>query len=141
MDQPIDHSLAVREAVVAHLKANAALILLVSANSIHGEQPPAGEKLKWPFIRYGLPISGPWAATGWRGSTHRVTLHAFSHGPFTDAINKISAAVVNAMQGLVLPTLDLVDLQWVGTQVVRDTDEANAYHAICEFDLIAVLSV
>lgn len=135
-EQPIDHALLVRQGVVAHLKAYAPLTGLVSAARICGEEPPA--KIDWPFIRYGFPITTPYVATRMQGSAHRVTLHAFAHGPFTDSVLKIAAAIVKGMQSLTLETLDLVDLQWVGTNVIRDTDEANGYHAVCDFDLVAV---
>lgn len=131
---PTDYSLEVRKQVVAHLKGYAPLTDLVSAARIYGEQPPADPD--WPFIRYGLGIAGPYEATGpLEGSTHRVTLHAFSHGPYTDAIHAIARQVVAAMYTF-QPVQSLLDMQWAGTQILRDTDEANAYHAVIEFDLV-----
>lgn len=131
---PTDYSLEVRKQVVAHLKGYAPLTDLVSAGRIYGEQPPADPD--WPFIRYGLGIAGPYEATGpLEGSTHRVTLHAFSHGPYTDAIHAIARQVVAAMYTF-QPVQSLLDMQWAGTQILRDTDEANAYHAVIEFDLV-----
>jgi hypothetical protein len=32
-------------------------------------------------------------------------------------------------------TESVIDMQWVGTQVLRDTDDADAYHAVTEFDV------
>ena len=131
---PQDYSLEVRKQIVAHLIATPALTALVSAARIYGEQPPADPD--WPFIRYGLGIAGPYEATGpLEGSTHRVTLHAFSHGPYTDAIHAIARQVVAAMYAF-QPVQSLLDMQWAGTQILRDTDEANAYHAVIEFDLV-----
>ena len=131
---PRDYSLELRQRTVATLKAYAPLTALVSAGSIYGEQPPAAPA--WPFIRYGLAIAGAWEATGQLdGSTHRVTLHAFSHGPYTDAVQRIAAEVVAAMDTLTMADESVIDLQWVGTQVLRDTDEADAYHAVIEFDV------
>ena len=34
------------------------------------------------------------------------------------------------------PVQSLIDMQWVGTQVFRDTDEADGYHAAVEFDVV-----
>lgn len=131
---PTDYSLTLRKRVVATLSGYEPLTALVSATSIYGEQPKATPR--WPFIRYGLGIAAPWEATGQLdGSTHRVTLHAFSHGPFTDAIHGISAQVVDAMGTLTLADESLIDMQWIGTQILRDTDEADAYHAVIEFDV------
>lgn len=130
---PRDYSLELRQRTVATLKAYAPLTALVSAGSIYGEQTPAG--VQWPFIRYGLSIAGAWEATGQLdGSTHRVTLHAFSHGPYTVAIYRIAAEAVAAMDTLTM-TESVIDLQWVGTQVLRDTDEADDYHAVIEIDV------
>ena len=131
---PTDYSLELRKQVVAHLIATPALTALVSAARIYGEQPPADPV--WPFIRYGLAVSGPYEATGpLDGSTHRVTLHAFSHGPYTDAVHAIAKQIVAAMGALVL-VQSLIDMQWVGTQVFRDTDEADGYHAAVDFDVV-----
>jgi hypothetical protein len=138
VDRPVDHSLIVRKAVVAHLKADAALAALVSPGSIYGEEPPP--KPDWPFVRYGFPVVGGYVATGKQGSVLRITLHAFAHGPFTDAIYKIAAAITEAMESFSIPALDLVDRQWLATNVVRDSDDANGYHAICEFTVTPVLS-
>jgi hypothetical protein len=131
---PRDYSLELRKRVVAHLKGYGPLIALVSAARIDGERVVAN--IEWPFIRYGLGIAGAWEATGQLdGSTHRVTLHAFSHGPYTDAIHQISREVVAAMDTLTM-TESLIDMQWVGTQILRDTDEADDYHAVIEFDVV-----
>lgn len=134
-----DYSLDVRQAVVSHLKGDAVLTSLVSAKSIYGEQP--GAQPKWPFIRYGFPITTSYEATCWSGSSHRVTIHAFARGPYTDAVLKIAAAVVDSMQrDIPSGLLDITDCQWSGTNVIRDTDEADAYHAVIDFDLTIVSS-
>jgi len=131
---PQDYSLELRKQVVAHLRAWPTLTALVSASRIYGEQPPADPT--WPFIRYGLAVSGPYEATGpLEGSTHRVTLHAFVHGPYTDDCHRVATEIVAAMQGLTLMQ-SLIDMQWVGTQVFRDTDEADGYHAAVDFDVV-----
>lgn len=128
-----DYSLEVRKQIVAHLKGFGPLTALVSASSIDGEQPAA--KAPWPRVQYGLVITGPYEATGpLSGSTHRVTLHAFAHGPYTTDILRIAKQVVAGMKALTLFE-SLIDNQWVGTQILRDTDEADAYHAVIEFDL------
>jgi hypothetical protein len=131
---PTDYSLELRKQVVAHLIATPALTALVSASRIYGEQPPADPV--WPFIRYGLAVSGPYEATGpLSGSAHRVTIHAFAHGPYTDAVLNIAKQIVAAMYTF-QPVQSLIDMQWVGTQVFRDTDEADGYHAAVEFDVV-----
>ncbi len=136
--RPIDFSLPIRQAVVAHLKADAPLTNLVAADHIYGEQPK-GEP-QWPFIRIGFQTPSPWMATRLSGSSNAFSIDAFSKGPFTDRIYEIAAAVVAAMQNLTIPTLDLRDLQWTGTNYLRDTDEANAYHAVIGYSLIATIT-
>lgn len=131
---PTDNTLAVRKAVVRHLKNDADLTALVSSASIYGEEPPS--ELKWPFIRLGFIITSPFEAQGWDGSEHRLTIHAFCHGPFTDATIRVNAAIVDAMKSFQVPELGIVDLQWRGSEIVRDTDEASAFHGINQFDYI-----
>lgn len=135
MDQPIDFSLPVRQAVVAHLKSYAPLTALVSAARIWGEQPKGDPE--WPFIKLGFQISTPWMATRLSGSGHMFSIDAFVRGPFTDDAYKVAAAIVAGMQTLTIPTLDLRDLQWTGTTPLREGDEANDYHMVIGYSLIA----
>lgn len=129
---PVDYSLEVRKAVVAHLVADEGVTALVSAEKIWGEEIKGAPS--WPFIKLGFIITTPFEATDWDGSAHRVTVHAFSKGPFTDAVAQINKAVVAAMDTVAVPGLGTVDLQWRSTDVVRDTDESSAYHGINQFD-------
>lgn len=133
--EALDLSLPVRQGVVAHLKTKQLLTSKVAASSIYGEQPK-GEP-KWPFIRIGFQAPAPWMATGLSGTASTFSIDAFSKGPFTDAIYEIAAAVVDAMKDFKLAGYDLRDLQWTGTNYLRDTDEAGAYHAVIGYYLIA----
>lgn len=134
----IDFSLLVRQGVVAHLKASQIVTDRVAAAHIWGEQPK-GEPV-WPFIRLGFQTPTPWMATGLSGMGSSFSIDAFSKGPFTDAIYEIAAAVVEAMRDFKIATLDLRDLQWTGTNYLRDTDEAGAYHAVIGYNLIATVT-
>lgn len=136
--RPIDFSLPIRKAVVAHLREDGPLTAMVAADHIHGEQPK-GDPV-WPFIRLGFQTPSPWMATRLSGSSNAFSIDAFSKGPYTDRIYEIAAAVVAAMQGFSIPTLDLRDLQWTGTVYLRDTDEAGAYHAVIGYSLIATIT-
>lgn len=127
-----DFSLELRRQVVTWLKGYAPLTALVSADHIHGEQPKA--EPVWPFIRVGLPESEPYEAQGLDGSSHRFTLHTFSKGPFTDSILLINKQVLNAMDALELDQY-VVEREHRGTNTIRDTDEAGAYHSIIRFDI------
>lgn len=132
----IDHWLTVRKAWVAHLITLQPIAGLVPTAKIWGENPPA--EIAWPFIRIGMEITTPFLATGWSGSSHRLTTHAFDKSGDTNNISRIAAAIVEAGHTFSIATLDLVDWQWVNTNVIRDTDEKSAWHAIIDFDLIAV---
>ncbi len=129
-----DHSLLLRKGIVNHLKANATLVALVPSARIYGEQPPA--EPAWPFIRYGLPSVTPDRFDCYEGGTHAVTIHAFANGPYTDSILTIRAAIIAALDdasiaitgdaGVTLIRHDLSNL-------IRDTEEAGAYHDIHQF--------
>ena len=133
--EALDLSLPVRQGSVAHLKSKPVLTSKVAAGHIHGEQPK-GDPV-WPFIRIGFQTPAPWMATGLSGMASAFSIDAFSKGPFTDAIYEIAAAVVDAMKDFKLAGYDLRDLQWTGTNYLRDTDEVGAYHAVIGYSLIA----
>lgn len=131
---PADNWLETRKATVAALTAAAPIANLVPAHKIWGEVPPAN--IGWPFIRIGFPITTPFEATGWDGSQHRLTVHCFAKGEDTGDVSKIAKAVAAIVQGLVMPdALAIIDLQWTSTVLMRDTDEANAFHAAVQFDI------
>lgn len=134
---PIYNWLPVREAWVTALKAHEPLTSLVSASRIFGER--VDPKETWPFIRVGLPITTPYSATGQRGATHRFSTHVFAKGPFTDSISRMCDGVIQAVNGLTIDTLDIVNQQLVLVQLLPDV-EADHYHAVIDFELTAVLS-
>jgi hypothetical protein len=135
MARPIDLSLPVRESVIVCLKAYAPLTAVLAVARIY-DDPPANPT--WPFIRYGFPIVTPYEASGLGGVQVRVTLHAFVHGPRTNSIYAVTGHIVDAMRDLTLDGLHLLQNEWLATNLVRDTEEKDGYHGICEFDLIAV---
>lgn len=129
----LDHALSLRKAVVKHLLADAAVRALVN-DRVYGEEAPA--KPQWPFVRYGLPIDGLYEASGWDGKEHDLTLHAFARGPGMDDCSTLATAIQTAMSedsGLPLVGIGLVGITFLRTQIVRDSDEKGAYHAIIQF--------
>lgn len=135
-----DHSLALREAIVAYLRAAPQVAAIVDAR-VYGEQPPAVPE--WPFIRYGLPTMEAYEASGWAGATHDVVLHCFAKGPGMDAVGVLNKAVVDVLDGVdVAPAGTMaVQFEWQSTQVIRDTDEAGAYHGIVSFTVTTAETV
>lgn len=131
---PTDYSLEVRQSIVAHLAGYAPLTSLVSAARIYGEEPPTDPV--WPFIRYGLDLNGPFEATGWDGSKHDVTIHAFARGPYADAGQKIAKQVVEAMKTWSGPSgTGIVTAEWQDTIPLRDSppEEKSRYHFVIRF--------
>lgn len=129
----IDHSLQMRRAMVAKLRADAPLLALVPAARIFGEETPSSPV--WPFIRYGFSPVTTFETSCGRGSEHDIVLHVFALGPGTDETAEICAAVVAALSDSALPIdpIQLQSLDWVRTEIIRDTDEASAYHGILTF--------
>jgi hypothetical protein len=132
---PTDYGLEVRQSIITHLQGYVPLTALVSASRIFGEY--AGATPTWPFIRYGLPDDAPFEATGWDGSEHAVTIHAFVNGdPGGDQVRRVAKQVVAAMQTWTGPTgLGIVTAEWERTNVLRDSpqQEENKYHAAILF--------
>ncbi|RIJ15948.1 DUF3168 domain-containing protein [Henriciella mobilis] len=134
---PADHSLQLRQAVVAHLRSVPAVTAIVAANRIYGRRVP--DNPTWPFIRYGVPDTRPYEATGQGGSDSAITVHAFARGPDEGACATLAAAIVEALSADQLPLesgLGLVSLDWQRTQVLEDGDESTDYHAIIEFSVV-----
>lgn len=129
-----DHSLILRRGIIAYLKANVGLVALVPASHIYGEQPPA--KPTWPFIRFGLANVTMGRFNCYSGGDHGFAIHAFSMGPGTDEIYRIRAAIISAMDDASIP-LDgdagVTLLRHDISNLIRDTDEADAYHDIHQF--------
>ncbi|PZR88356.1 MAG: DUF3168 domain-containing protein [Stutzerimonas stutzeri] len=132
---PIDHSIPLREAVVSALRAAPAVSAIVSAR-VYGEKPPSTPT--WPFVRYGLPIVSQYEATELDGGEHNVTIHAFTKGGSSNAVGALSAAIASALtdEALDLGAIELIDCQWLGSQIIRDTAEAEAWHGIIRFRVI-----
>ena len=132
-----DLSLAVRQAIVAALEDAPAVTAIVPAERIYAIQPP-GEPV-WPFIRYGLVTTQPFRASGMDGTRLAVSLHGFAHGPQEDGAAALGAAIAAVLdgpdgRGLVL-ALDadppaVTHLAWAGSRILRDGDEAGAYHVV-----------
>lgn len=136
----IDLTGPLKDAIVSHMKKSAGVVALVPVARIYAMTPPSG--VKWPFIRYGSPITTGWGATCWDGGITRVTLHTFAETTNThageDRAMQIAAAIVAAMNDFAPDNLGLIDNEYLQTQCIRDTDEADRWHAWCEFNITVV---
>lgn len=120
--------------MVAYYRSDAALTALVAASSIYGEQPTAAPA--WPFVRYGTATVVPDRAAGLDGSRIIVSVSAFAHGPGADAaaaigaqLAKLEEAEINTEAG------DRLNIYWTGSQLFRDTEEADAWHSLQSFEI------
>jgi len=128
-----DNSLRVRREVVAHLKTFAPLTALVAAAHIHGERVPADPV--WPYLRYAATTL-PYDASCWSGSTHLVSIHAYSNGPYTDSILQIGAQIVEAMKQFE-PDGE-IEVEWannIGPFNDSPSGETSKYHLVTQFNV------
>lgn len=136
----IDFSQPLKAAIVDHLASSAVVLALVPAAQNFAMTPPA--KPKWPFTRYGSPITSPFEASCWDGSSTRVSLHAFAETTATyageDMALHIAAAMVEAMKTFQPDGLGVIECEWLQTLCVRDSDEADKWHSIAEFQVTVV---
>lgn len=135
-----DTSLPLRQAVIETLRADTALIALgepaLSDDRIYGMRAPS--KLTWPFVRYGAVDSLPYKSQCTDGAVIGFTVHSFSKADFEDECAGINAALVTALDGRSID-LDadfeaMAHIRWVGSQIIPDAAEANAWHGVNRFE-------
>ncbi|MFC6487365.1 DUF3168 domain-containing protein [Nitratireductor sp. GCM10026969] len=135
-----DITRALKYSVILHLAADGALTAVVPAERIRALQVPS--QIRWPFIRYGSPITTGFEATCWSGASNRVTLHAFAEtsnaGAGEDIALDICALIVDRMKIFAPADLRLIENEWLSTDIVRDGDEADRWHAFSQFTITAV---
>jgi hypothetical protein len=136
-----DSSLALRKAIITHLRADADVTALVPAERIYPPKTPADPV--WPFIRYGVPTKLPERASCMDGSRILLTVHAFSQEPSEDEAVQIGAALAASLdgedgKGLVL---DLsgnysarATITYTGGQTLQDPEVAGAWHEVVNFE-------
>lgn len=132
---PTDLSLEIRRAIVAHLRADAAVTALVPADRIYGEWPTVTDP-DWPFIRMGYADASAFEATGWSGSGIAFVIDVFADGPGTDAIQTIAKRVQRSMEAFE-PLSVASWSEWRRTNVMPDV-VAGRLHAVMAFDIVAV---
>ena len=116
---------------------------LIPAASIYPGVVPTGRT--FPFSRYGSPQTTPFRLSGLNSSATRFALHGFT-GPLKqgqavietaeDRAWKIAAAFKAVLDGAVLPVAGGMHatLAWLDTTCLIDRDEADAWHAVVNFD-------
>jgi hypothetical protein len=126
-----DHSLELRKALVALLRANAGVVGLVPAARIYGERPKDKDPV-WPYILIGVVIAGPHSPSGVNGSDASLAIHCFAPGPTADAAYRINKAVVAAVDekrldlgGVAIPRVAVAS-----TQVIPDAGSPKDWHGL-----------
>lgn len=127
----VDLTLSLRQAIVMHLRADAAVVAIVGQRSF-GERV-ASSDLEWPFIRYGFDIVDQFVAQGIDGGSVDVTLHTFSKADSTDQIKLLNAAVIESLNDteLVLDDGYVFDLSFVQVQTLPDGPDG--FHGVVRF--------
>lgn len=132
---PVDHSLGLRRAAVTALRADVGLTAIVG-NRVYGERVPANPQ--WPFVQVGVILAEPYEASCLDGMDATFAVHSFSKGPDAGGVygmNRIIAAALNEAT-ITFDTAHAIRLDWVSSSAVRDTDEADAWHGIAQFQTI-----
>jgi hypothetical protein len=113
--------LALRRAIVTHLRADSTVTSSAVGTRIYGERSP--ETPTWPFVRYGVSEADP-------GFDITLPLHVFSKDPYTDDVDAIAEAIAASLDDTVLSLGDgrKAYLTWSGTRVQASTPDE--WHAI-----------
>lgn len=132
----VTEDVALRQAIVARLKADAAIAAIVG-DRIY-EEPPSLPV--WPFIRYGVDIVIPFRGDGLIGQDMTVTIHGFVNGPGNNVASDLARLIRLSIDDRDFP-LDsaggLLLLQWEQSQILpADSANASAYHAVVEFKAV-----
>lgn len=123
----------VRRALLARLKANAALTALVPAASIN----PAGEPI-WPFVKLRAPVTRRLRAAGLNGGEGSFDLHAFARARTSagaevetaeDHAGRIGGAIEAALADARITIEGGHVLRFeVGDMRLLEDEEPDAYH-------------
>lgn len=130
-----------RRAILTHFKANSGLSALISTR-FYGQAAPA--PVTWPFAKLGAVSSIPLRASCVDGAEYRLTVHAFAKAVYNagggmtetaeDHCSRIAEVIeVAGDKAKLTITGGTVGLSLIGTQIMLDIDEADAFHAVIDF--------
>jgi hypothetical protein len=139
---------ATRRAVLKRLKATSEITTIVG-EAIYSMAAP--DNVQWPFIKMGAMSSVPRRAACLDGSDFRLTVHAFAKGTLEetgeDHCSRLMAAIERNLDGVKLPLEDSalpefaegsqLALSLIGSQLLLDRGEADAFHAVIDFRALA----
>lgn len=126
-----------RQTILAALKADATVTALIPAARIFPAKTPSAP-IK-PFGRYGTATSEPQRASCWRGGEVSGAYHVFVgtsstiHDP-ESWTGDVVDAMAEAIDGI-------PDCHVVRTQVLPDPDEADVWHGLIQWEMMAMAEV
>jgi hypothetical protein len=125
-------SLRLRQAIIPLLRSDPALIVIGTPpidDRIYGKRQPS--ELTWPFVRVSVADEGPLR----KGTEVRVTVHTFSKAKFDDECEDLNAAVQTSLEDAVLDlnSVRKAYMSWIGSQVIPDAAESDAWHGVNSF--------
>lgn len=126
-----DSALYIRRALVLALNAAG-----LASGRVYGPHPPANPT--WPFIMVGNSETEPLRASCLDGATFNVTVHTFAKGADESGCANLNRLVAQVLDG-VGRALDapfparIRRMVWQRSQIIRDTDEATAWHGLVQF--------
>lgn len=137
----IDSIREVRRAMLTILKQDAAVTALVPASQLYPQTAPANHA--WPFGAIGSPSGIPIVGTCLDGQEITVAVHGFAKPreasgaileSAEDHASRIGAAFAKALdrRKAVIPG-GRMTIAWRGSQLLRDGDEAGAFHCVVNF--------
>lgn len=141
----LDPSLSVRGKIIAALKADAQLTVIVPAARIYPSKSPASPT--FPFIRVPMLIGTVAELDGGSGSDQSGVVHCFTKlkvstppaaGDVLDpeaqaaTINAHIVRIVSAIDAVPLADGESLGVHAVQTQVLEDSAEADAYHGVVQ---------
>ena len=130
-----------RRAVLTHFKANSGVSALIGSR-FYGQVAP--DPVTWPFAKLGAVSSTPLQASCVDGAEYRITVHAFAKARLNagggmvetaeDHCSRIAEAIeVAGDRSKLAITGGFVSLSLLGTQIMVDGGEADAFHAVIDF--------
>jgi len=137
----VDHNLQLRRAILPMLKAEP-LIATLTQGRVYSEAPAALPS--FPFIRFGFITSQPTEWSCAEGEIAQVSIHVFTQGPGTDSCARLMKAVSRALDGKTAQlevdpdtgkAATATDITQTLSRIFRDTDEAEAFHGVLDFEI------
>ena len=127
----VDHSLDLRRAVVTALNGDPTVSGLIT--QAYGPVVSPGQT--YDFIRLGAIDPDAFEASCLDGIETEMLVHVFAKGDDEAPAAVIAKAVVVLLDDAILTFsgAHTVAIDWVRTIFVRDTDEADVWHAIATF--------